>query len=114
MVRRGEAGHRLFLGTPGLRPAGRGTMPAAETIQERIFRVISTSKRIQLIAVQPDRTFEELGIDSLDRLNILFDLESEFDISIDDEKAKQATKISDIVTGIQQLLAAREAASPGG
>jgi acyl carrier protein len=86
----------------------------AEAIQDRILRVISISKRIQLAAVQPDCTFEELGIDSLDRLNILFDLESEFEISIDDEEAKKATKVSDIVAGIQQLLGARERVSPEG
>jgi len=83
-------------------------MSSAETIQARIFRVISESKRINLAAVQSDRTFEELGIDSLDRLNLLFDLESEFGIEIDDEQAKQASKVGDIVAGIQQLLMARE------
>jgi len=83
-------------------------MSSAETIQARIFRVISKSKRINLAAVQSDRTFEELGIDSLDRLNLLFDLESEFGIEIDDEQAKQASKVGDIVAGIQQLLMARE------
>jgi acyl carrier protein len=86
-------------------------MSSAETIQARIFHVISRSKRINLTAVQPDRTFEELGIDSLDRLNLLFDLESEFGIEIDDEGAKQASKVSDIVAGIQQLLVARERVS---
>jgi acyl carrier protein len=75
----------------------------AETIQDRVFRVISTSRRIPLVSVQPDCTFEELGIDSLDRLYILFDLESEFGIEIDDEQAKKATKISDIVAGIKSL-----------
>jgi acyl carrier protein len=76
----------------------------SESIEERILRVISTSKRIPLAAIKPDATFEELSIDSLDRLNILFDLESEFNIEIDDEEAKQATKVSDIVEGIKQLL----------
>jgi len=82
-------------------------MANSETIQERILRVISRSKRIQLESVRPDSTFAELGIDSLDRLNLLFDLESEFDISIDDEDAKRANKVSDVLMGVQQLLAAR-------
>lgn len=76
----------------------------AETIQDRIFRVISSSKRIPLTSVQADCTFEQLGIDSLDRLYILFDLESEFELEIDDEQAKKATRVSDIVARIQQLL----------
>jgi len=85
-------------------------MSTVETIQDRILRVISNSKRIELTSVKPESTFEELGIDSLDKLNILFDLESEFEISIDDEKAKLARKVSDIVAGVEELLAAREKA----
>ncbi len=83
----------------------------AVTIQDRVFRVISTSRRIPLVTVQPDCTFEELGIDSLDRLNILFDLESEFEIEIDDEEAKIATKVSDIVAGVKRLVEAAGTAS---
>jgi acyl carrier protein len=83
-------------------------MPTVETIEDRVLRVISNSKRIQLTSVKPENTLDELGIDSLDRLNILFDLESEFDISIDDEEARKARTISDIVGGVQQLVAARE------
>ena len=90
-----------------------GHKSMGDAIQHRILRVISKSKHIPLASVQPDRTFEELSIDSLDRLNILFDLETEFEISIDDEEAKKATRISDIIAGIQQLLEVRERSSPG-
>jgi len=74
--------------------------------------VIATSKRIPIESVQPDSSFESLGIDSLDRLNILFDLESEFDIEIDDAQAKQVTNIHQMVEGITQLLEAKSASSP--
>lgn len=76
----------------------------SETIQERVFRVISSSRRIPRDAIRPDSTFVELGIDSLDRLNILFDLESEFGIEVNDEEAKRVTKVSEMVTGISQLM----------
>ena len=80
-----------------------------ETIQDRVLKVIATTKRIPLESVQPDSTFEALGIDSLDRLNILFDLESEFDIEINDEDAKKVQNIHEMVAGIQQLLDAKAA-----
>jgi acyl carrier protein len=84
-----------------------------ETIEERVLRIISTSRRLPLAAVQRDSTFVGLGIDSLDRLNILFDLESEFNIEIDDEEAKKATKISEVIEGIEQLVDGSESPSPG-
>jgi acyl carrier protein len=83
-----------------------------ESIQDRVLRVISTTKRIPLESVKPDSSFESLGIDSLDRLNILFDLESEFDIEIDDEDAKQVSNIPQMVAGISAIVDAREKGIP--
>ncbi len=68
-----------------------------DTIQDRVLKVIATTKRIPLETVHPDSTFEALGIDSLDRLNILFDLESEFDIEINDDDAKKVQNIHEMV-----------------
>jgi acyl carrier protein len=83
-----------------------------QTIQDRVLKVIATSKRIPLERVQPDSSFESLEIDSLDRLNILFDLESEFDIEINDEEAKQVQNIHEMIEGVTQLVQAKTASSP--
>ncbi len=82
------------------------------SIQDRVLKVVATSKRIPLESVRPDSSFESLGIDSLDRLNILFDLESEFDIEIDDEQAKQVKNIHEMVDGVTQLIQAKADPSP--
>lgn len=82
-----------------------------DTIQDRVLKVIATTKRIPLDTVHPDASFESLGIDSLDRLNILFDLESEFDIEINDEDAKKVQNIHEMVAGIQHLLDAKSDSS---
>ncbi len=79
-----------------------------ESVEGRVLRVIATSRRLPLDSITPDSTFEQLGIDSLDRINILFELENEFDISIDDEQAKTIANIPQMVAGIQQLLQARQ------
>ncbi len=80
-----------------------------DTVQDRVLKVIATTKRIPLESVQPDSSFESLGIDSLDRLNILFDLESEFDIEINDDEAKKVQNIQEMVQGIQLLIDAKSA-----
>ncbi|HEX4651153.1 MAG TPA: phosphopantetheine-binding protein [Granulicella sp.] len=81
----------------------------ADSIQDRVLRVIATTRRVPLETVRPDSTFEELGIDSLDRLNILFELEGEFDIQIDDEQAKQVTSLQQMIDGITLLVNAKPA-----
>ncbi len=75
-----------------------------ESVQDRVLRVIAVKQRLSPEAVTPDSTFEELGIDSLDRLNLLFDLEGEFDVQIDDEEAKKVTNMREMIAGIQHLL----------
>jgi acyl carrier protein len=84
----------------------------SESIQDRVLRVIATTKRVPPETVTPDSSFESLGIDSLDRLNILFDLESEFDIEIDDEDAKQVTGIRQMIDGVTALVEAKTAGLP--
>jgi acyl carrier protein len=83
----------------------------SESIQDRVLRVIATTRRVPLETVRPDSTFEELGIDSLDRINILFELEGEFDIEIDDEQAKQVTTLQQMIDGITQLVDAKGGAA---
>lgn len=83
----------------------------SESIQDRVLKIIANTRRIPLESVRPDSSFEELGIDSLDRLNILFDLESEFDIEIDDEQAKKVQNIPEMIAGIEHLVAAKSGAA---
>ena len=56
--------------------------PAAQTVEERICRVIAKCQRLSMTDVLSARSLDELHIDSLDALNIIFSLEEEFKISI--------------------------------
>jgi len=84
----------------------------SESIQGRVLRVIATKQRLPIESVRPESTFEELEIDSLDRLNILFDLEGEFEIEIDDEEAKKVTNLREMIAGIEHLVNAKAQSSP--
>jgi acyl carrier protein len=84
----------------------------SDSIQDRVLKIIANTRRIPPESVRPDSSFEELGIDSLDRLNILFDLESEFDIEIDDEEAKKVQNIPEMIAGITHLVKAKTRTAP--
>jgi acyl carrier protein len=83
----------------------------SESVQDRVLRVIETARQKPSGSVSPDSTFEELEIDSLDRLNLLFDLEGEFDIQIDDEKAKSIAGVREMIDGITLLVGAKQPSS---
>lgn len=71
----------------------------------RVIRVISETQHIPEDQISGDSTFEQLGIDSLDGVNILFGIENEFGINVPDEAAKQLRSVRDMAEGVEQLLA---------
>jgi acyl carrier protein len=79
---------------------------------ERVRKVIATSKRVPEDTVTIDSAFEELGIDSMDAVEILFALENEFDISIPDEEVKTVRNVRQMAEGVERLLAAKSASTP--
>ena len=77
---------------------------ADETVKERVVRVFADFKKIPTEQVKMDTTFEELGLDSLDGLNLIFELEEEFDLVVPDDKVQSMKTVGQIVEGIEQLL----------
>jgi acyl carrier protein len=81
---------------------------------QRIRAVIANAQRIPIEKVSLDSTFQELGIDSMDAVNILFGLESEFDINIPDEETKEIRTVRQMAEGVEKLVAAKSAGSSAG
>ena len=78
---------------------------------QRVLKVIATSKRIPLETVTIDGEFEQIGIDSMDAVEILFALENEFDISIPDEEVRQVRNVRQMCEGVARLVAAKSGAA---
>ena len=81
----------------------------SEELIQRVLKVIATSKRIPPESVTIDSDFQQLGIDSMDAVEILFALENEFDITIPDEQARAVRSIRDMCAGVEKLVAAKSA-----
>jgi len=78
---------------------------------QRIRNVIANSQKLPLEKVTIDSTFQDLGIDSMDAVNILFGLESEFDINIPDEEVKEIRTVRQMAEGVEKLVASKTAGS---
>jgi acyl carrier protein len=81
----------------------------SEELIQRVLKVIATSKRIPPETVTIESDFQQLGIDSMDAVEILFALENEFDITIPDEEARAVRSIRDMCGGVERLVAAKSA-----
>lgn len=81
-----------------------------QELGERVVSIITTQQKLPPGRVMLDSTFEELGIDSLDGVNLLFAFEEEFDITIPEHVAHQMKDVRQVVNGLRQVLEKRAAA----
>ena len=75
-----------------------------DEITQRVLHVIADAQRLPPEKVTVDKTFQELGIDSMDGVSLLFALENEFDINIPDDAAKSIRSVQDMVDGVKAIL----------
>jgi len=76
-------------------------------IGARIIELIAKSKDLPPAGIGPDTTFEELQIDSLDKVNLSFEVEEMFSVEIPDESLNSLKTVGDIVRGVERLVAAK-------
>jgi acyl carrier protein len=86
----------------------------SDELIQRVLKTIATSKRIPLETVTIDSEFQQLGIDSMDAVEILFAMENEFDISIPDDEARGVRSVRQMCEGVEKLLAAKTASAKAG
>jgi acyl carrier protein len=71
----------------------------------KITDAIVTATQCDRETITPDSRLDSLGIDSLKAINIVYELEEEFDIEVPNEAIAQLVTINDIDLAITKLLA---------
>ena len=76
-------------------------------VASRCIDIIAKSKGIPADTITLASTFEELNIDSLDKINISFEVEEAFSIDIADEALGTIRTVGDMVDGVAKLQSAK-------
>jgi len=76
-------------------------------VASRCINIIAKSKGIPADTVTLASTFEQLNVDSLDKINISFEVEEAFNIDIPDEALGTIRTVGDMVDGVTKLQAAK-------
>ncbi len=84
-------------------------MLVPDDLQTRLIGLIAESKKVGPETIGPDTTFEELHIDSLDKINLSFSVEEAFGVEIPDAAIGTIRTVGDMVEGVRGLVAARVA-----
>jgi acyl carrier protein len=80
-------------------------------VASRCIDIIAKSKGIPSDTITLASTFEELNIDSLDKINISFEVEEAFNIDIPDEALGTIRTVGDMVEGVTKLEAGKSSAA---
>ena len=77
-------------------------------IGRRAIAAIARAKHQRPETIRAETTFEELGIDSLDSIEVLFELEEEFDLEIPDDVAQGVDSVGEVIERLTGHLAAED------
>lgn len=69
----------------------------------RIAAITAKKLGIDQSSITMSSTLQNLGVDSIDLVEIIMKVEEEFTIAIDDEKAGQLKTVGDVVTYVDSL-----------
>lgn len=76
-------------------------------LQDTVFKEISAYLKCQPEDISLDTRLDELGIDSLGAITIMYELEDRLDVEIPNEVFDKLTIVNDIVNQLELLLGNR-------
>ena len=73
-------------------------------VQDDVVSVIAEVQNMAPEKITLDSTFDELGVDSLDGIEIVMQLEDKYDIEISDEDARSMKSVRQVVETLDKVL----------
>ncbi len=75
------------------------------TIKERLRKVIAKELKVEPETIADDAHIgNDLGIDSADMINVLYDIEDEFKVEISDEEAGEISTIQEMYNVVNEKI----------
>ena len=73
-------------------------MPTAVEIEEKVIQIVSEQLSVEKSEITRDTSFQDdLNADSLDIVELVMELEDEFDMTIPDEEAEKLKTVGDAI-----------------
>jgi acyl carrier protein len=83
------------------------------SIADECIALIAKQKSITPDQIHLGSTFDELALDSLDRVSLAFDIEEKYEIEIPEDKLGKIKTVNEMVAGIEEALRQKDGASQG-
>lgn len=87
--------------------------PTYEYVLERCTQLVAKARRVPVETITPETSFESLGVDSLDLINLSFEVEEAFNVEIPDESLSAIRTVQDMARGVVALIEGAAVAADG-
>jgi acyl carrier protein len=103
---------QVKLDTIGIRRTAENPM---SEVQDTIFGIIAKEAGIDLATIKPDSTLKDLNIQSLDAVQIIFEIEDHYKITLPDRDPNFDTEsVKGLIEAVETLVAAKAATPSAG
>jgi acyl carrier protein len=77
-----------------------------EAIREQVFAIVATQTKVDPSVLRPEATLKDLGVASLEAIELIFDLEEHFGITFPEDRADFDTDtLQQLIDAVQGALA---------
>ena len=77
--------------------------PSLDEISQALAKMVADKMDIEAATIKPESTLEELGLDSLDTFDLIFNAEDHFHIKVPNDQVNIST-LQDVSTLVQRLI----------
>ena len=75
------------------------------TVKEKIYEIVAKRMKVDVSTINDDTQLKkDLNADSIDIVEIIFELEELYTIDIDDSYAEQINTIGDAITVVEKII----------
>ena len=84
-----------------------------QAIADQVFDIVAQHGGIDRATLTPESTLKELGVDSLEAIETIFDVEERFNISFPNQDPNlDSGTLAGLIESVEQALAAKAGAAP--
>lgn len=86
-----------------------------DTTQQEVFDIIAQQAKIDIAGIRPESTLKDLGVASLEAIELIFDIEEHFNINFPDQQGANfdSDTVQSLVDAVQKALDDKAAAGEG-
>ncbi len=74
------------------------------SLQDELIEVIAAEAQVDRAKLEPDATLEEIGLDSVDLVSVIFAVEDKYGVSIGESDLERSATLGEMVQVIQKKI----------